>query len=707
MHFKFLVNATKFHVGRLVAAWVPLSTELNEINQYTLSGYPHVFIDAANSDASELIVPYFMPTNSFNMLSGVAEAFRTSGQLFVLVLNSLTATASVSSTIDVTIYAWFDDAEVRIPVDSSLTSLPGRSLNEAQAGFLDSITGALGIKGTGKIMDSVSSLSSGVQALFSGNFETAVGDFGSTLQNTADFAKDNPELLAMMFDRPKCLKTEISSKKMTFSSLAYGKGSDTVTRLGLMPDGMHIPDEAVMAGHVAESNLLELCRRPMLYSQYTWKDSDTVGTLLQSWPVSPTEFYHSFNPVLGQATYLSAISDLFAFWRGKIVIRLDIVASQFHSGRLAVCYVPEYLNAFTALNMQQCMSSPTVIIDLENCANNSFEIELPYISNRPWLRTDSEYDSEPRKRTVGMFYVWVLNALVHPDNVPNEIGVNMYVSAGDDFALAFPAPPVRLDDDFDVTNMEVPYLIPAVSVKKTLNETQSGEEQVADITEEPVDSTALVVTNNTLSPDYKHFFNEFSGDLRDVIRRYGMAYAPFVITSVSGATNRCFQLLLPVTPTGCGLTTYSPLGYYSRMFAGWSGSIRYKILFSNSQINAFRMTATHDMEVNVTTPTWNQTPNEIFGTTSGFYAIKVTNLTDEHGFELEVPYANPLHFCAIRGLAAGWDTFARYNGCLALTFELPYVGSFADNVEVAIYMAAGDDFNFHFPIPLWQRNVKP
>jgi len=85
-HFKFLINATKFHVGRLMAAWTPLTSRLEELNQYTLSGYPHVFIDAANSDAAELMIPFFMPTTSISTLTSGTES-KPSGQLVILVLN--------------------------------------------------------------------------------------------------------------------------------------------------------------------------------------------------------------------------------------------------------------------------------------------------------------------------------------------------------------------------------------------------------------------------------------------------------------------------------------------------------------------------------------------------------------------------------------------------------------------------------------------
>jgi len=708
-HFKFMVNATKFHVGRLIAAWVPLNVNPAEVNQFTLSGYPHVFIDAANSDAVELAVPFFLPTTAINTLSNSSDVFFDAGYLIILVLNQLSATTSVSATVDMTIYSWFDDAELRIPIDSGL--VPDPSLyNEVQMGLLDDVGSFFGVKSTGKVMDSVESIGSSVGELFSGNFEKAAGDFGSALKNTKEFVADNPELAVMLFDRPVSLKTEICSKKMTFSSLCFGKGSDTVGRLDLLPQAMHIPNASVMAGHVSESNILELVRKPMLFNQITWSDGSTVGALLTKGSVCPTWFSHVFTAPFGQPTYLSGISDMFVYWRGKIMIRIDIVASQFHSGRLAFCYMPEVKITDSDPTMTTAMSSPTVIIDLDNTANRSFEIEMPFISNRPWLGTSSPNDNELEKSSCGTWYVFVLNQLVHPDNVPTSIVFNLYAYAGDDFALAFPSVPFNQTDDFAIQIQAVPDLAPAISSEdKELNETQADDGDDGDVKpldESPEDSAALVVSNTTLAPDFKHFFNEFTGDLRDVIRRYGLAYPPFVMSTVPGTTAKAFSLSLPVTPISYGIASYSQLAYFSRMFAGWSGSLRYKILFANSQVNCVRMCAVFDPELFVNTPTWTSTAAENFSLTSGMYAIKVNNLTDEHGFEVEVPYASPFHFLPLRISAETVQLQQFTNGTLNLCFTLPFAAEFSEKIEVAIYVAAGDDFNFHFPISIFPRNVE-
>jgi len=141
------------------------------------------------------------------------------------------------------------------------------------------------------------------------------------------------------------------------------------------------------------------------------------------------------------------------------------------------------------------------------------------------------------------------------------------------------------------------------------------------------------------------------------------------------------------------------------MFAGWSGSLRYKILFANSQINPVRLTVAHDPEFYVNTPQWVSESAENLSFSCGLYAIKVANLTNEHGVEIEVPYSSPYHFLPLRPALSAVNPEDFTNGCLVLTFSVPIVTAFADNFEVAIYIAAGDDFNFHFPIPFYQRPV--
>ena len=131
------------------------------------------------------------------------------------------------------------------------------------------------------------------------------------------------------------------------------------------------------------------------------------------------------------------VASMFEHWRGDIVIRFDIIASQYHRGRLLFTYDPSGTLANNVVNTV----NPTGIITthiLDIGVARSIELTIPYAQALPWLRTqynlaDSSYYSRGSDATLtnfkndktffnGNVTCRVLNALTAPVGI-SSVGV--------------------------------------------------------------------------------------------------------------------------------------------------------------------------------------------------------------------------------------------------------------------------------------------
>ena len=140
--------------------------------------------------------------------------------------------------------------------------------------------------------------------------------------------------------------------------------------------------------------------------------------------------------------------------------------------------------------MQQFVS-PNVIIDLANAENRAIEVAIPFATDRTWLST-GPWSDEPNRTDLlchtGLVQLSVLNVLTHPDNVSNNVSINMYVKAGDDFQFSVPRTPV------------VPYRTPVTRIFGTTGNQHSTKREVLETQGKgPFDETDEHVATTSVS----------------------------------------------------------------------------------------------------------------------------------------------------------------------------------------------------------------
>eukprot|EP00995_Heteronema_vittatum_P007132 NODE_226_length_1615_cov_216.134738_g160_i0.p1 GENE.NODE_226_length_1615_cov_216.134738_g160_i0~~NODE_226_length_1615_cov_216.134738_g160_i0.p1 ORF type:complete len:506 (-),score=-34.29 NODE_226_length_1615_cov_216.134738_g160_i0:98-1594(-) len=93
-----------------------------------------------------------------------------------------------------------------------------------------------------------------------------------------------------------------------------------------------------------------------------------------------------------QPSVLGYVASAFAYWRGSITFRIDIVKSGFHNGKIAVMYEPNHgqeviISADVAFN-----KNFVEVIDI--ATTSSFEFTVEWASHLPWLRVFPPEDWE-------------------------------------------------------------------------------------------------------------------------------------------------------------------------------------------------------------------------------------------------------------------------------------------------------------------------
>lgn len=262
-----------------------------------------------------------------------------------------------------------------------------------------------------------------------------------------------------------------------------------------------------------------------------------------------------------------------------------------------------------------------------------------------------------------------------------------------------------------MTNLESLRSKIEVSFTNMLNFASTAEQLLANLPpppdnephalEDPTASAEMQVNlqqgeKSALLP-HSHVATSVTSDVRDVVRRYGLGFQIFFRPNLDA---RGTTLYLPVSPIALMNPESNLLAWFSLMFRGWSGSLRYKLLFLNSQIDTQMVNVTHFPDLYTPTDSYLDSARTEY---PGGYACKIVNTTDAHAIEFEVPFKSNLHFLLTsRVYATGPFHRYAYNGSIGISLNDYWKIATSDRqmpLACQLFIAAGDDFNFHFPIP--------
>jgi hypothetical protein len=764
LHVKFLINGNAFFYGRLLASYQPLY-DADNFGKTTAGGQPdivlqsqrpHVFLDPTTSTGGQLDLPFYWYKNAIDIVSG--SDLLSIGQIKIRTLNILKHANGATDKISISVFAWASDVKLSVPTEAVNPFLTARAAENA----LQRPNGASDEYGTGPISRPASALAVIAQSLakvpWLQPYATATTLAASAVSGMAS---------VFGYSRPAILETKVF-KRVSKGNFANSNVDDDVNRLTLDCKQELSIDSRIdgMAGQ-DELELKHIWSRESYLTSFNWPRVASQGNLLWNMVLDPSAMFQTSGSGDNSQHYLTAMAFAcapFTFWRGSFKVRFQVVASKYHRGRLRIVYdpfetslLPNYNTAYTAL--------------LDITEETDFTMNVGWGQSTTWRRlgnyatgslnystTPMGYDSINSLVGNGTLAIYVVNELAVPDStIDNDISINVYVSAGDDFEVAVPNGDVIHRFRFDIPQNVSPYPVAIAEEIDPLEDdfddrfdqlpngaTEDGGVQAGLDELDPSPVTTIAGTTSPEDCMKLVHFGETYKSFRPLLKRYMLHEISSLpaATPGSAATNTWHTRYRTAMPFECGacnvfgdLITAVPqehvgapynvwyamarttlLRYVSSAYVGWKGSIRYAVdtggmsrggsaVSTNENLNKLSahnrpFTGVYntilDMDEAYPTPETVYTNSRTLNGLNGFFQQPTE---DNKILSFEVPFYSQNRFC----LSRTKTLFSNVTGTtgLAITGSPSYVLTIAPRSNsnsgyYESYAAAGEDFTCSF-----------
>jgi hypothetical protein len=551
-NFKLVVNANRFQQGRYSMGFIPSAGAIGGLTvkdaQWTyMHNYSlvqrtttnHVEVDLATDTSAELVVPFTYVSNFYPLqrsIGTLANEKNSIGHLTIWPYSPLVSPAG-STTCGYTIYCHLTDV-----------SLYGAA--SPQSGLASEVAN----KNNGMI--------SGPAFAFSRAFsELKDIPLLSSMATSAEWITDRIGSVARIFGWSKPTAGDSIPKMQVVNNPGHSTvdGDSDVRPLGASIKNSVIPLKGIAGTKYDEMDFAFWFSKYAWFKTVTWTTAHARGTQFVDAGVGPYNQYTLGGYINHQP--LSFICSMFQQWRGSIKYKFKIVKTEFHSGRLSVCYWPGDETG-TNRNLQYSNYVNRTIIDIRN--TTEFEITIPFVCRDPW----SIYDY------TGNISIYVIEPLVAPSTVSSSVSILCEVCGGDDFEVAIP--------ETFAFNTVMPGVPQSGIDPKYFAEPQSG-----------IDTEITKQLGNTVVKSDPIIFSAISvGEKITSFRALLKRYNPVVPNSrIVASTAKLDSTVISIVPDFLPIIANTPPTYHINSdiltniavcYAIWGGGIRIKDVISRT-----------------------------------------------------------------------------------------------------------------------------
>lgn len=696
---KFVLSGNPFLYGKLIASYMPYPTETSNSTTTNDGRNPH-----GTGVATELVLatqrPYISltPTEStgacmelpfFNKeawFQAQTAGWVNFGKIAMQAMNYLKHANGGSESISVNIFAWAEDIEMAIPTSLAAYGLVAQSGEDEY---------------TGPISKPATTLSNAVSRARNA---PVIAPYAMATAAAAGAVANMANLLG--YCKPNNLRNATRMANHPISMYTTCEGEDNSEKLTVDPKQNVSIDTRIMGlSGVDEMSIDYIARKESYLTTLNWAVGAGSDTQLISIPVTPMHYRHWGSTPLANTIAPSALAAAalpFRKWRGTIKFRFEVICTPYHKGSLRLLYDPYIQDSNSKFNVNY-----TKIIDLAECKD--FEIGVswcqpsmvrsvvaPNFANNEdtWYTTTKFTPSQLYDN--GVLTLLVLNQLTAPqDTINNDVGINVYVRAGDDFELYEPTS----------TGISAICMVP-----------QSG---YADFEDE--DMNYLQVGHPTDGAEIaKVVVGERVVNFRQILKRFSH-YASFssaltagsagTTANICGLTIRNYPLCRGSDASGvhastglgerANIVTNCLLAYLGSMYAAYRGGIRFKHIIEQVGTNTVPFNASYlsrngvnNVTTNITNTTLDLTALSTFAyTTSNAFAssangsaITLVNLKPVQ--EVELPYYANTRFNLVRPY--------RYNDSTGESHSMSVNATRSTTTAIHSFISTAEDFNFGF-----------
>jgi hypothetical protein len=719
LHLKFTINGNAFHYGRLICSYNPLPDDDSmtvdraflDADIVAASQRPHVYLDPTNSQGGEMKLPFFTPKN---VLDIVAMDWRNMGELVIHSMQGLKHANGATDSVTVNVFAWAEDVKFAIPTNFE----PGAISPQADE---------YGKKPMSRIAGVVANAAS---------YFTDIPVIGPFARAT-EIGASAMGAIATLFGYSAPVNLESSQfRPVTTYNIATTNQPNESAKLTLdCKNELTLDPRTVGLEGKDEMTIKYISQRESWFSNFSWTIGTTRETLLWNHVVDPCLHYVQGNELHMPAVCFAAVP--FKFWRGTLKYRFQFVCSKYHKGRVKIVYDP---TGTPSSGTAEYNTAYTTIVDISD--NTDFEIAVGWGQRDPYREhfsvgsviMNQMFGTTPLALTTpasvignGTLSVYVVNELTVPNSTTNnDIEVNVFVSAGDDFEVAVP-------DSFTMQRLRYRSAGQTIAPQSMEILPHAGETEEMGEESKPADVLTvnqIAKTVRTNDETNMVYFGESVHSFRSLLKRYcrhgfiagfdlattaptrltawrsAMPYQPGYCNSVIPSNNVVYTL--GIDKYAYGVTTL--LNYLTPAFGGWRGSIRWMVdtsLFADNGEEIATITATRVYSSIGNNNTWSQ--KTLLTDTAAGQAQLVNNTNDfSRAFDgqlyqstavnplvmFEVPYYRNARFTPAKRHDRPSISDSQQPGWM---LQMDCTSSFrVDLSHAPTYCAAGEDFNLFF-----------
>lgn len=432
---KIQINATPFHQGKLLLHYLPnwknikgLNTGMTALKNAELVQkiqHPHIEIDCRKTSVV-LRIPYIAPSPWYSM----KEKYFDWGTWFLDVFSPLQTGTLGEGFVDYLVYGWFENIELNAPVVPQSDNTERRTKIKNRGGEVEECAEnqgpiTMGLRKASKVANVFSDI-------------PVISEFAKPVEWVTNLLSGVTSSFGWSKPRELNGQTIVAQQLFRYAGtcdgpdLAFPGGVSALNRLETIDYGSFTTED--------EMSLSYLYKIPYYVGEFLWDPSSGQGSTLYTQKISPLSFLKtgSYTTSGHTMTYeyhvpFTYLARMHSLWRGGMILTLKFIKTQMHSGRIQVTWNPLNIPG-AAPDIQNSAFMRRAIIDIRT--EDTISLELPYLLYTDYLNTTVE----------GFTSVWsgqvdikVLNNLRAPETCSQNVNVQVFISAAEDYELAAPS----------------------------------------------------------------------------------------------------------------------------------------------------------------------------------------------------------------------------------------------------------------------------
>lgn len=755
---RIVINGSPFWYGRIIAAFVPFtnsnaaltdaSQNQSRLNTY-LSQLPHVFVDPNSSNSVELEVQPYMVRNWLRLnianTDGGAGDFDNLPHLFISSINNLSnANAASTGSVEISVFAWFEDPEVSVPTQVFLGAPPSNLVNQGAKKLKSMVpkedTEEKASMNSKPVISSVAStISTGLGAMSS---LPVIGPF----MKAGAVASGAVSSIAKMFgfSRPMQLADTHRFFPEAINNLSSTSGVFTGYKMSVDPhQGVTVDPRVAMLDGTDELSIQHIASKSSYIHSFPVNENTTA---IGSFMVTP--LLSNIVDSVEQFSSCAFAAFPFTYWRGTVRIKFQVVASSFHRGRVGIYYDP-VADSAAIFGDAAIHTHMNLVVDLEEL--DEMELDIPWLSAFPYLKCtkdvgDPAYQTPVRiingtsrirasnDENNGVIKMFMINELVSNTEPVTPIQINMFVSCPD-LQVAFPGTIARAAY-FPSTTSSLALKSPS-AMKAKQNERKpfatprgvyyndTSDTPPTDVTSvdplpsipeddlvnegfgsDPDQGLETTIGDVTVDSDFpKVFFGEDIKSFRTLLKRFSsvfkaqstfdtpdrgsiLQYLPLMQTNYNG--------VIPGGSADVLVSNQIHLMEYLRFaYFGQRGGVRTFYSYDNDRDSAsYHNATTVPVDISVFANPTMMSVNTFSGTATAGSVVNPGLQNDSLTFETPFYTANRFLISCDNDYGFGTFGFDQYYPSLQITSTVKGRSTQQNNAAAMVDMAAADDFSF-------------